>query len=365
MEGEQSPIEAVRARALRVPTDGPESDGTYEWTHTVLVLVEATAAGKTGIGYTYADRATASVVNDQLAPVVTGLRPATAGLAYRRMLQAVRNLGREGIAAMAISAVDLALWDLRGKIAGTCVASLLGATREAVDVYGSGGFTSYSNDRLAAQLGAWASSGMKRVKMKVGRDRRADRERVRVARQAIGPDVELFVDGNGAYTRRQALAEADAFAREGVTWFEEPVTSEDLQGLRWLRETIAAPMDVAAGEYGFTPSYFKRMLEAQAVDVLQADATRCGGATGFDAADALCDATPLPLSCHCAPQVHAHLACASRRVVHLEYFHDHARIESMLFDGALLPHDGKLRPDRSRPGFGIELRAREAEKYAV
>ena len=239
------------------------------------------------------------------------------------------------------------------------------ATREAVDVYGSGGFTSYAKDRLAAQLGGWASLGMRRVKMKVGRDARADRERVEAARQAIGPDVELFVDANGAYTRRQALAQAAAFGPHGVTWFEEPVSSDDLEGLRWLRERIGGPMDIAAGEYGYTPFYFRRMLRAGAVDVLQADVTRCGGVTGFLATDALCDATPIPLSCHCAPQVHAHVACASKRVIHLEYFHDHARIETMLFEGTLQPVDGKLRPDRSRPGLGIEFKVRDAERFAV
>ncbi len=241
---------------------------------------------------------------------------------------------------------------------------MLGAARESIEAYGSGGFTSYSDERLCEQLGGWAAAGMRHVKMKVGRDPAADRKRVALARRAIGA-VDLFVDANGAYSTKQALGQAACFARDGVRWFEEPVSSDDLAGLRAVREHAPPGMDIAAGEYGFESPYFRRMLEAEAVDVLQADASRCGGVTGFLEADALCDARGTALSAHCAPHLHAHLACACLRAVHVEYFHDHARIEHMLFDGALGPQAGALRPDPSRPGLGIELRASDAKRYAV
>ncbi len=281
------------------------------------------------------------------------------------MVRSIRNLGRPGVASMAISAVDAALWDLKAKLVGLPLVKLLGAARDDVPVYGSGGFTSYTLDQLRAQLGGWAEVGFTRVKMKVGTLPGFDVERVRAAREAIGGDMSLFVDANGAYSRKQALAFAERFAEFGVSWFEEPVSSDDLDGLRLLRDRAPAGMDVAAGEYGYDLPYFRRMLDAGAVDVLQADASRCGGITGFLQVAPLCSARSLPLSAHCAPMLHRHVGCAALPVVHLEYFHDHARIEGMLFDGADPPRDGKLFPDRSRPGLGLEFRRADAERYRV
>lgn len=359
-------MESVGVATHVVPTDAPESDGTFAWDRTTVVVVEVTAGGVTGLGYTYADRATAAVVRDSLQPVVVGQDAFATSALYAAMVGRVRNLGRPGIAAMAISAVDVALWDLKARLLNAPLAGLLGWARSAVPAYGSGGFTSYSIERLQEQLGGWAAAGLKFVKMKVGRDPAADPGRVRAARAAIGPDVQLFVDANGAYSRQQALAMAGAFANSGVAWFEEPVSSDDLAGLRLIRDGMGGRMDVAAGEYGYDPFYFRRMLEAGAVDVLQADATRCGGVTGMLAAHALADAHGLPLSAHCAPALHTHLGCALTRMRHLEYFHDHQRIEGLLFDGVVTPDGGgNLAADPARPGMGLTLKRRDAARFAV
>ncbi|HEX8907942.1 MAG TPA: enolase C-terminal domain-like protein [Anaeromyxobacteraceae bacterium] len=360
-----APIEAIEVRAATLPTDAPESDGTFAWDRTTIVLAEARGGGATGLGWTYADAATARLARELLAPRLAGLPALDVEGAWLELSRAVRNLGRPGVAAMAVSALDAALWDLKARLLGVPLFRLLGAARTAIPAYGSGGFTSYTIARLQAQLGGWAEQGFRRVKMKIGREPPADVPRARAAREAVGPAVELFVDANGAYGRKQALAQAEALAPLGVTWLEEPVSSDDLEGLRLVRDRAPAGMDVAAGEYGYTPWYFRRMLAAGAVDVLQADATRCGGPTGFLRAAALCDAFELPLSAHCAPQLHAHLCCAAARAVHVEYFHDHARIERLLFDGALTPERGELRPDPGRPGVGVELKRSELEKYEV
>jgi L-alanine-DL-glutamate epimerase-like enolase superfamily enzyme len=280
------------------------------------------------------------------------------------MTRAIRNVGRSGVAAMAISAVDTALWDLKARLLELPLATLLGAVHDGVPVYGSGGFTSYSIQRLQAQLAGWVQDGIPRVKMKIGSRPGEDLVRVRAAREAIGSNAGLFVDANGAYSRKEALEFAERFATCGVGWFEEPVSSDDLEGLRLLRDRAPAGMDIAAGEYGYDPVYFRRMLEAGAVDVQQADATRCGGITGFLVVAALCEAHGVELSAHCAPQLHAHACCAVGPLRHLEYFHDHARLEQMLFDGALTPVDGALRRDPERPGLGIELRTADAERFA-
>jgi L-alanine-DL-glutamate epimerase-like enolase superfamily enzyme len=274
-------------------------------------------------------------------------------------------LGRPGITAMAVSAVDSALWDLKARLLDLPLVTLLGSAHDSVPVYGSGGFTSYSIERLQEQLAGWADQGIPRVKMKIGTHPDEDLERVRAARNAIGPEVELFVDANGAYNRKQALAFAEAFAELHVAWFEEPVSSDDLDGLHLLRDRAPAGMDIAAGEYGYELDYFRRMLAAEAVDVLQADATRCGGITGFLGVVPLCQAQHLELSAHCAPSLHVPACCATPPLRHLEYFHDHARIEQMLFDGALTPIRGALHPDLSQPGLGLEFKHQDAEQYLV
>jgi L-alanine-DL-glutamate epimerase-like enolase superfamily enzyme len=361
----ESVIEQLDVSVYRVPTDFPESDGTLAWNQTTIVIVEARAGGACGLGYTYADTATAQFVRDHLLDLVRGRHATAVSGAWTAMLHAVRNLGRTGIAAMAIAAVDSALWDLKARLLELPLVTLLGAACDRVPVYGSGGFTSYSVEQLQAQLGDWVASGIPPVKMKVGREPAADVERVQAARAAIGPTAQLFVDANGAYSRKQALAFAEAFAGSGVNWFEEPVSSDDLEGLRLVRDRVAAGMDIAAGEYGYDLGYFRRMLEAGAVDVLQADATRCAGITGFLRVGALCEARGLPLSAHTAPSLHAHLSCALPAVRHLEYFHDHVRIERMFFDGAPTPVNGALSPDLSRPGMGLVLKRSDAQRHAL
>lgn len=359
------PVEALTVSAYTIPTDFPESDGTYEWSSTTLVLVEATAGGVTSLGYSYADLATATLIEKSLKPLVLGRDALNVNGAWHAMVAHIRNLGRPGICSMAISAVDNALWDLKARLLGLPLVSLLGAVRESLPVYGSGGFTSYSNKQLQQQLAGWVAQGISRVKMKIGRNPASDMKRVEAARQAIDVSAELFVDANGALSRKQALKFAHDFQKADVTWFEEPVSSDDLEGLRLLRDEGPPGMDISAGEYGYDLTYFERMLRAGAVDVMQADATRCGGITGFLQAAVLCAAHHVPMSSHCAPALHAHPGCAAAPMRHAEYFHDHARIENMLFDGVLEPRDGALTPDLSRPGMGLELKRSDAEHYKV
>ncbi len=363
VSGESATVSRLTVSVYTVPTDHPESDGTFAWNSTTMVLVEASAGDETGLGYSYTDRAAASLIEHPLADLALGRSAFDVDGIWGAMVHSIRNLGRPGIASSAIAAVDIALWDLKARLLGLPLVSLLGAVREAAPVYGSGGFTSYSTRQLCLQLAGWVRQGIPRVKMKIGTDPSADSERVRAARDAIGPDAELFVDANGAYDRKQALAFADIFAESGVSWFEEPVTSDDLEGLRLMRDRAPDGMDIAAGEYGYDLWYFRHMLDAGAVDVLQADATRCAGITGFMRAGVLCEARSLPFSAHTAPSVHAHPACALPALRHVEYFHDHARIERMLFDGVLEPVHGALHPDTSRAGLGLTLKRADAARF--
>jgi L-alanine-DL-glutamate epimerase-like enolase superfamily enzyme len=359
-------IDRVGVSAYRIPTVAPETDGTAEWDHTTLVLVELSADGETGIGYTYADLGAAKIVESILAQHVRGKDAFDTRRVYDACVRAVRNHGRAGVCAMAISAVDFAAWDLKCKLLRQPLARVLGMVRDAIPAYGSGGFTSLPDPELESQLGGWADQGMRFVKMKVGRDPGRDPERVQKARKAIGRSVELFVDANGAYFVKQALRLSEVFAEQGVTWFEEPVVRTDLAGLRLLRARAPAGMEISGGEYAWEGSDFRAFLEEpRALDVVQADATRCGGVTGFLQAAALLEAFQSPMSSHCAPSLHVALACAVPAFRHVEWFFDHQRIEAMLFEGAPRPEHGELRPALDRPGLGLTVERAAADKYRV
>jgi L-alanine-DL-glutamate epimerase-like enolase superfamily enzyme len=356
-------VDKIEVSAYTVPTDSPESDGTLKWDSTTIILVEASGGGKKGLGYTYGDVSVGKFIESKLVSEVGGIDALSPPKAWAAMQSAIRNAGRPGVGAMAVSAVDVALWDLKAHLLEVPLAAALPRFHDAVPIYGSGGFTSYSLDQLQEQLGGWVEEGIPRVKMKVGRHPEEDPHRVSAVREAIGDGVELLMDANGAYSRKQALYWAQRFAEDGITYLEEPVTSEDREGLKLLRDHGPGGVTIAAGEYEWTLPQVADL--AGCVDILQADVTRCGGITNLLRVDGICKGRTIPFSAHCAPQISAHACCAMETLVHLEYFHDHVRVEGMLFEGTLSPEGGRLRPDPSRPGLGIELKRSEAEQYAA
>jgi L-alanine-DL-glutamate epimerase-like enolase superfamily enzyme len=359
------PIQRLEVSAFTVPTDSPESDGTAKWDSTTLILVELGAGKVSGLGYSYSHTCCVPLIRETLFPIINGKSPGSISALWNEMNSAVRNLGRHGIATAAVAAVEIALWDLKAKLLNLPLVKLLGPVRKNIPVYGSGGFTSYSDKQLRKQFENWISEGIAMVKMKIGREPDDDEARVKSARKAIGKKAQLFVDANGAFTHKQALVLAEQFSGQDVRWFEEPVSSDDLNGLNFLRDRSPAKIEIAAGEYNYDVWQAQRMLDARAVDVLQADATRCG-ITGFLQMAELCDAFQIPLSAHTAPALHAHLCCAATRARHVEYFHDHVRIEQMFFDGATTKHkNGFLQPDLSQPGLGLEFKRNHAAKFQI
>jgi L-alanine-DL-glutamate epimerase-like enolase superfamily enzyme len=359
-------VREITTAVYVIPTDAPEADGTLAWDKTTMVLASARAGTARGIGWTYAAAAAQSVIADVLADVVIGRSALDVPGAAEAMARAVRNIGRPGIAATAISAVDIALWDLKARLLGSTVAQLLGQARDDVPVYGSGGFTSYDDGQTREQLAGWVNKErIPRVKIKIGEswgtNVHRDLERVALAREVIGPDADLYVDANGGYTAGQAVRVADRLTEYGVTWFEEPVSSEDLTGLAAVRRQVRP--DVAAGEYSWSLADSARLIDAGAVDCLQLDVTRCGGITEFLRGSALAAAHNLQVSGHCAPNLHARVGVAVPNLRHVEYFHDHQRIERMFFDGALDPAGGVLTPDPDQPGLGLILRESDVERY--
>jgi L-alanine-DL-glutamate epimerase-like enolase superfamily enzyme len=359
-------VREITSAVYAIPTDAPEADGTLAWDKTTMVLASVRAGTARGIGWSYAAAAAGGVIGDVLAEVVTGRSAMDVPGAADAMARAVRNIGRPGIAATAISAVDIALWDLKARLLGVSLTRLLGQARDGVPVYGSGGFTTYDEQQTREQLAGWVEKDrIPRVKIKIGeswgsREHR-DLERVALAREVIGPDTELYVDANGGYPVGQAVRVGQRLADYGVTWFEEPVSSQDLAGLAAVRRQVLP--DVAAGEYSWSLADSARLIDAGAVDCLQLDVTRCGGITEFLRGCALAAAHNLQVSGHCAPNLHARVGAAVPNLRHVEYFHDHQRIEGMLFDGALDPAGGVMTPDPDAPGLGLTLRDADAERY--
>jgi L-alanine-DL-glutamate epimerase-like enolase superfamily enzyme len=359
-------VREITTAVYEIPTDAPEADGTLVWDKTTLVLASVRAGAAKGIGWTYGAAAAQGVITDVLAGAVAGRSALDVPGAAEAMARAVRNIGRPGVAATAISAVDIALWDLKARLLGCPVTRLLGQARDSVPVYGSGGFTSYDDGQTRDQLAGWVEKDhIPRVKIKIGQDWganvRRDLKRVALAREVIGPDAELYVDANGGYTVGQAVRVADWMTQYGVTWFEEPVSSQDLAGLAAVRRQVLP--DVAAGEYSWSLADSAALIDSGAVDCLQLDVTRCGGITEFLRSAALAAAHNLQVSGHCAPNLHARAGIAVPNLRHVEYFHDHQRIERMFFDGALDADGGILTPDPDQPGLGLTLRESDADRY--
>ncbi|TWP33827.1 enolase C-terminal domain-like protein [Leekyejoonella antrihumi] len=365
---EEPTIDQVVVKTYTFPTDQPEADGTLAWSDTTMILVEIRSGAHWGIGYTYAGAACKTLIDGVLAGAISGRPVMDVNGAWEAMVRQIRNLGRPGVVSCAISAVDTALWDLKGKLLDTPVCRLLGVVHPDVPVYGSGGFTTYDERATREQLAQWVGEWqLPRVKIKIGQswgnDVARDLSRIALCREVIGPDVELFVDANGGYTRKQAIRVGEQMAQCDVRWFEEPVSSDDLVGLKEVRDQLL--VDVTAGEYGFDLVYFARMVAAQAVDCLQVDVTRCGGITEWVRVAAVAAAAGLSVSGHCAPNLHAHVAASVPNLAHLEYFHDHVRIEDLVFAGALSPQGGAMHPDQEKPGLGLELKESDAQPYRV
>jgi L-alanine-DL-glutamate epimerase-like enolase superfamily enzyme len=327
--------------------------------------VQLHANGVQSLGFSYTNIAAASIAEELIQKEVLDCNPLDIPAIHLAMDRRVRNWGRPGLVCTAISAIDISLWDLKARLFQISLVSLLGQIRQEVPAYGSGGFTSYSEEKLIAQLTGWAAEGLRSVKMKIGRDPDQDLPRVSAVQSALNGSADLYVDANGAYSRKQALEKCERFGDLGVTWFEEPVSSDDRPGLQLLAHRAPGILKIAAGEYCYVLDDARLLIEAQAVDILQADVTRCGGISNFLKIADLAEIHHLPLSAHTAPSIHASLCCAVVGALNVEYFYDHARIEDMIFDGAICPVGGTLKPDLSRLGLGLELKRDIADRFAA
>ncbi len=356
-------IEDVTTAVYRFPTAEPEADGTLTWNATTAVAVTLRAAGQAGLGWTYSSPAAAHIVHDHLADVARGCAATDVQAGWNAMHRAGRNLGTRGLFMQALSAVDVAWWDLKARLLDLPLSALFGARRPAVPIYGSGGFTTLTDRQLGEQVDWWHSVGCTAMKIKIaeswGTEVDRDLERVRRLRELAGDAVQLMVDANGGYTIGVAGRVGSELDQLGVVWFEEPVSSDDPPGLGVLRNRLRC--DVTAGEYAADNYEVRALLPV--VDCLQLDATRCGGYTGWLAGAALAQAHNRDVSAHCAPALHAPVAAAVRNLRHVEWFADHARLEPLLVDGAPMAEAGALRIGDA-PGHGMSISER-SEPYRV
>jgi L-alanine-DL-glutamate epimerase-like enolase superfamily enzyme len=350
-------IEQLEVDVYTVGTPEPEADGTLTWEATTAVVVHAHARDRVGLGWSYSSAAAAAVITELFAPVVTGRDAFDVTGAWESMRRCARNVGTRGLVMQALSAVDIALWDLKAKLREAPLSIMLGQVRAAVPIYGSGGFTNLDDSRLSEQVAFWRSVGCRAMKIKIGQDRGSDvtrdLQRVNLLRELAGDTVALMVDANGGYSPAQARRVGASLDGLGVVWFEEPVSSDDIEGLAAVRGAVRC--DVAAGEY-VSDVYDARRL-APVVDCLQLDVTRCGGYTGWLAAASIAAAHNLEVSAHCAPALHAPVAAAITNIRHIEYFIDHTRLEPKLFAGLPTAAGGLLTPVITRPGHGMSLAA--------
>jgi L-alanine-DL-glutamate epimerase-like enolase superfamily enzyme len=360
----QAEISEFKVSRFQIPTVTSEADGTLDWDSTTLILIELRAGETWGLGYTYGHRSITELATDLLKQCVRGKNAFDIPKIWGDLGVQIRNNGEVGLTAMAISAIDIALWDLKAKSLKTSLTSLLGQAQPKVEVYGSGGYTNYSDEQLKTQLSEWKKLGIQKFKIKVGRDFERDVYRVKQAREIIGPQAELFVDGNGAYDFQTALKISEIFAKSNVTWFEQPIDPFNLDGMRELKHRLPAGMNLASGEYIYDLSDLQYGIENQSQDFIQLDATRCKGITGFIKSANTCEASRIPISSHCGPSAHVALGCAFRNFKHIEYFYDHSRIEKLFFDGVIDVKDGFLSPDPKALGHGLTLKkSAENEKY--
>lgn len=354
-------IDGITVAAYRFPTPHPESDGTLEWDATTAVVAQVHAGERCGLGWTYSGTAAAAVISDNIESVLCGRNAYDVDGAWAAMHRACRNIGTKGIAMQAISAVDIALWDLKAQLLEIPVSVLLGRVRDHVPIYGSGGFTSSTDSEIGQDVAAWKDAGCSAMKIKIGKDFGSDigwdLRRATLLRELAGPEVELMVDANGAYTSGQAKRVGKELDAIGLRWFEEPVSSDDKAGLAEVRACVTA--DVAAGEY-ISDAYDASAM-VPVVSCLQLDCTRCGGFTGFLRGCAVAAAHNLDVSGHCAPALHAPVAAAVPHLRHVEWFNDHVRLEPLLVDGAPHVSGGTLEVPTECLGHGMTLAAGAAD----
>jgi L-alanine-DL-glutamate epimerase-like enolase superfamily enzyme len=363
-------ITRLESHLLRIPLERPitppeDRRGAALDAVFMLVVHLDTDAGRRGLGFAWAigggGRAMKAVADDDLTPLLLGEDPLDHERLAAKVYWRLQGVGRRGLVAQAYSAVDLALWDLKGKAAGLPLYKLLGGVRESAPAYASDtGWLWMSPEEIIEASQPYLRDGVMGIKVKVGGpDPEKDAGRLQRIRDTLGEDVWLAVDANQRYDYATALAMGHFFEEEiGVDWFEEPLSCEDVEGHARLADKLELP--IALGETLFGLDEFERYLGAGAAAVLQPDVTRLGGLTATLKVAALAQRHHRPLAPHLMPEVAVHLACGLPHVVAVEWMPwlSPAFVEPpTLVEGKIVPPP--------RPGLGLEVSPEALREYAV
>ncbi|MCQ4333638.1 mandelate racemase/muconate lactonizing enzyme family protein [Natronomonas sp. F2-12] len=357
-----SQITDIQTGLYRIPNETALEDATQSFDVLELVTVElTTSTGGRGVGFTYTIGSGGAAIETFLesvcAPIVLD-EPAVPREIRSTLTAETTFVGREGISELALSAVDIAAWDLLGRETGTPLYRLFGGDRQPVPAYEThGGWLHYDEETLVDNAERAAEDGFAGVKMKVGRGHAEDARRVTAVAEALPPDVDLMIDANCAYTVDEARRLASQLSNVDLAWLEEPLEKGDYAAYGDLRSHVDTP--IATGENYYNPTQFKQVIEADGVDVVQPDVARVGGITPWIEVAELADAWGLSLSPHYIEPIHVHLATGYDNIPYIEH---HSTVLDSVMDSPPTPDDGLLYPPES-PGHGIEFEG--LERYAA
>lgn len=359
-------ITDIRVESFRWPRAKPISNGKHTYTHSGVGLVFIdTDEGTTGIGLGGGKGVIGATI-DSLKPLLIGEDPINVERLWHAMW-VPKLIGRRGLTTRAISAIDIALWDLRAKVAGMPLYKMLGGFRNKMPTYIAGGY--YEDGKglkeLQEEVSEHVEWGAKAVKMKVGAvSINEDVERVKAVREAVGHDIKLMVDANCAYRWYEAVQLADRIEEFDPFWFEEPIAADDYEGHKRIAEKTTIP--IATGENEYTRYGFRDLIAMGCVPILNADAMILGGVTEFMKVVALSQAHDLDIAPHGAQEIHIHLVSAISNGLILEFYPK--RMDPMwgkVYNDTLsLNDDGTVSPPEV-PGIGIEPRYETLEEWRV
>jgi L-alanine-DL-glutamate epimerase-like enolase superfamily enzyme len=357
----QHKIKSVNVHLVSLPLKNAVADSWRRVESVGYTIVRiATDQGLEGHAVTYRDgsggHAIRSLVNHGIAPRLIGRNPLETEVIWQELVQCFRGIGRKGLTFCALSVIDIALWDLKGKILGLPLYRLLGGNNPKVPVYASGGWTSHSDDALVAEARGMVGQGYGTIKIKVGVEGgdnpKRDIRRVHMVREAIGPDVALLLDANNCWDTATGVRFANSVRDCDIFFLEEPVIADDIPGLARFKRGTDVPL--ATGEHEYTKYGVRDLVLAEAADVIQVDATRTGGITEVLKIAAIIQAWNLKFAPHSMPYMHMHLVAALPNSLFVESLNLYEGLTAHVYRNAPVPSGSYLQiPDL--PGLGLEL----------